>query len=103
MGSIDPSSELVGLVVIVKVVLELGSQQDWHQEHLVDVEVVESEVLEAHVVPVYVDDGYDQAFCWKFGVLMEPFDELEEGHGGDAGGVEDRHAGATLLLDQIHQ
>jgi hypothetical protein len=28
MGSIDPSSELVGLVVIVKVVLELGSQQD---------------------------------------------------------------------------
>ena len=85
---VDSPRELVGLVVIVEVVLELGGQEQGHQDHLVYVEVVEAEILQLEVVPVDVDYGDYQALSRVLGVLVQPLEELEQGHGGDGVGVE---------------
>ena len=85
---VDSPRELVGLVVVVEVVLELGGQEQGHQDHLVYVEVVETEILQLEVVPVDVDYGDYQALSRVLGVLVQPLKELEQGHGGDGVGVE---------------
>lgn len=85
---VDSPRELVGLVVVIEVVLELGGQEQGHQDHFVYVEVVEAEILQLEVVPVDVDYGDYQALSRVLGVLVQPLKELEQGHGGDGVGVE---------------
>lgn len=85
---VDSPCELVGLIVVVEIILELGGQEEGDQDHLVDVEVVESKVLELEVVPVDVDDGDDEALGGVLGVFVQPLEEVEQGHGGDGVGVE---------------
>lgn len=63
MGCIDSSCKLEGLVVEVKIVLKFGSEEDGSQGHLMDIEVVESELVHFHVIPVDIDDGDDEALC----------------------------------------
>ena len=103
MEGVDAACELKGLVVVVKVVLELGCEEDCGEEHLVGVEAVEAELGLAHVVAIDVDDGDDQALGRELGVLVEPAEEVVEGDGGRCGGVEDGLAGTALLLDQVLQ
>ena len=61
MGSVYPSCELERLIIIVEIVLELCCEQDCSQNHLVCIEIIESELTHLHVVAVYIDDGDDQA------------------------------------------
>lgn len=100
---VDSARELKGLVVVVKVVLELGGEEDCGEEHLVGVMAVEAELGLPHVVAIDVDDGDDQALRRELGVLVEPAEEVVERDGGCGGGVEDGLAGAALLLDQVLQ
>ena len=100
---VHSSCELKRLVVVVKVVLELGGEEDCGEEHLVGVEAVEAEFGLPHVVAVDVDDGDDQALGRELGVLVESAEEVVERDGGRGGGVEDGFAGTALLLDQVLQ
>lgn len=103
MQGVDSSCELEGLVVVVKVVLELRGEEDCGEEHLVSIEAVKAELGLSHVVAIDVDDGDDQALRRELGVLVEPAEEVVERDGGRSRGVEDGLAGTALLLDQVLQ
>jgi hypothetical protein len=74
--SVDPSCELESLIVVVEIILKLGRQQEGGQNHLVYVKIAETEVWLLHVVSVDVDDGDNQTFRRKLGVLVEPSQEI---------------------------
>lgn len=56
MCGVDSSSKLVCFIVIVKIILKFGGQEDRHEHHFVHIKIVESEVLQLHVVSIDIDD-----------------------------------------------
>lgn len=59
MRSVDSSRELESLVIIVKIILELGCEKYSCEYYFVNIEIVESELAHLHVVSIDVDDGDD--------------------------------------------
>lgn len=57
MQGIDSSCKLKGLIVVVKVILELGSEEYSSEEHLVGVETIETKVRLTHIVSIF-REGY---------------------------------------------
>lgn len=82
MQRIHSSCELKRLVIIVKVILELGGQQDGGEQHFVGVESIEAEVWLPHVIAIDVDDGDDEALGRELRVLVQPAQEIVERDGG---------------------
>ena len=76
MGSVDSSRELKGFVVVVKIILELRREKYSCEYHFMDIEIVESELAHFHVVAVNINDGNDEALCWKLSVFLQPFEEV---------------------------
>ena len=101
MGSVNSSRELKGLVVVVKIILELRREKYSCEYHFMDIEIVESELTHFHVVAVNIDDGDDEALRWKFSVFLQPLEEVMEGDVGDTWWIEVRLAGSTFLLDEV--
>lgn len=78
MQRIDSSCELKGLVIVVKVILELGGEEYGSEYHLVGVEAIEAELGLPHVVAIDVDDRDDEALGRELGVLVQPAQEVVE-------------------------
>lgn len=96
---VDSTCELEGLVVVIEVILEFGRQQYSCEDHLVDVEVVQTEVRHLHVVTVDVDNCDHQALGGKLGVLVQSPQEVLKADAWNGRRVEDGFARSPLLID----
>jgi hypothetical protein len=67
----------------------------------VRVEIVQTKVLQGHVVPVNIDDCDHETLSWKSGVLVQPTQKLGKWDGGSCCGIEDRVTGRAFLLYEI--
>ena len=67
---VDSSRKLICFVIVVKIVLKFGSQKDSYQHHFVNIKVIESEILELHVVTIDIDDRDYEALCGILGVFV---------------------------------
>lgn len=76
VNCVDSSSKLVCFVIVVEIVLKFGSQKDSYQHHFINIEVIESEVLELHVVSIDINDRDDQALRGILCVFVESFEEV---------------------------
>ena len=70
MRCIDSPCELISLVIVVEIVLKLCCKKDSYEDHLVGVEVVQSEIFDVHVIAVDVDDGENEAFGGIFSIFV---------------------------------
>lgn len=83
MWGIDAACKFKSFIIIVKIILVLGGQQEGREHELMDVAMAEREGRLAEVVAVDVDDRQDEALARKTSVLVHSAEEVGEGHGGD--------------------
>lgn len=103
MESIDAACKFKSFIIIVKIILVLGGQQEGREHEFVDVAMAQREGRLAQVVAVYVDDCQQQALGRETRVFVHSAQEVGEGHGGDYVGVERRYAKGFVLVEQVQQ
>ncbi len=101
MGDVDSSRELKGLIVVVKVILEFGSQQNRSEHCFVYIQIVQAEIFHDQVVAINVDYCDDEALRWKPGIFVESSEKFRQGDGRYRGAVKDGVAGFSFLIDEV--
>ena len=101
--SIDAACKFKSFIIIVKIILVLGGQQEGREHELMDVAVTQREGRLAQVVAVHVDYRQQQAFAREAWVFGRSAGEGREGQGGDGVGVEGGGAGGFVLVEQVQK